>query len=41
MHNASPSEKKQLKTYEDAGHGANMLVKEDLDDAIVQFIGEI
>ncbi len=38
MYNTAPSEKKQLKTYEDAGHGTRMLVKEDLDDIIMKFI---
>ncbi len=41
MHNLSPSDKKQLKTYDDAGHGTDMLDKEDLDDLILQWIDSI
>lgn len=41
MHNTSPSEKKQLKAYEDAGHGTRMFVKEDLDDMILQFVENV
>ena len=41
MYNSAPSDAKQLKTYDDAGHGTRMFIKEDLDDIIMQFIGSI
>ncbi len=41
MYNAAPSEEKQLKTYDDAGHGTDMLKKPDLDDLILQFIKDL
>ena len=33
--------KKEIKTYKDAGHGMNMFAKQDLDDVILQFVGNV
>ena len=41
MYNIAPSDTKQLKTYEDAGHGIRMLEKPDLDDLILQFVKSV
>lgn len=41
MYNTAPSDAKQLKIYEDAGHGTRMFSKEDLDDIIVKFVDGI